>query len=103
MLQLKTEGAARWSQLTLPAFMALTTLGDSARCASPAGFLGQLSHAPTHPDTVFPAEASPANSPGLEACLSPWTLAFFHKPLSGDFCGYLATSIYNPAIYRTVR
>lgn len=86
----------------LPAFMALTTLGDSAECASTAGFLGRLSHAPTHPDTVFLRESSPASSPGLEAYLSPWALAFFRKPLGGDSCGYLATSIYNPAIYRSM-
>ena len=82
--------------------MVLTTLGDSAHYASPAGLLGQLSRAPTHPDTVFLAESSRANSPGLEAYLSPWALAFFHKPLGGGFCGYLKTSIYNPAIYRTM-
>ena len=38
--------------------MVLTTLGDSAHYASPAGLLGQLSRAPTHPDTVFLAESN---------------------------------------------
>lgn len=82
--------------------MAPTTLGARASCTSSAGFLGELSGSLTHPDTVFLTESDCANSPGLEAYLSPQALTFFHRPLGGDVCGYLESSVYNLATCRSM-
>lgn len=95
MPQLKTEGAVRWSADS-------PGLDGTDRSGSQGIFLGELSRSPTHPDTVFLTESDPANSPGLEAYLSPRALTFFHRPLRGDVCGYLATSVYNLATCRTM-
>lgn len=99
--QLKAEGAVRWSA-DPPGLDGIDRSGSQGIVYLHAGFLGQLSRSPTHPDTVFLTESDPANSPGLEAYLSPRALTFFHRPLGGDVCRYLATSVYNLATCRTM-
>lgn len=80
----------------LPAFMALTTLGDSAECVSTAGFLGRRFLPRTHPSRHSVSWESPVLQVRLGLRhIFPLGIGFFRKPLAGDSCGYLATSIYN--------
>lgn len=108
MLQLKTGTAVRPSQLTPPSFHTTDHSGRqcivSIHCRL-SGVASPLTHLSKHSrnrvsvtDRVQSLRLIPFLVLRNIHVLYPLALASFHKPLDGNFLGYLATSIYDPAV-----